>query len=86
VEEGVFTEVDIENVVILASAFVHPDAMDYNKIYRFNYGATKLAIHRALDKFPDAKTLVYEKDRGCPRNHGIQGDPALGSALPAGSS
>ena len=70
VEEGVFTEVDIENVVILASAFVHPDAMDYNKIYRYNYGATKLAIHRALDKFPDAKTLVYEKDRAA---HAIMG-------------
>ena len=63
VEEGAFSEVDIEKVVILASAFVHPDASDYNKIYRFNYGATKLAIHRALEKFPDAKTLIYEKDR-----------------------
>jgi bifunctional enzyme Fae/Hps len=70
VEEGVFAEVDIENVVILASAFVHPDAMDYNKIYRYNYGATKLAIHRALEKFPDAKTLVYEKDRAA---HAIMG-------------
>jgi len=70
VEEGVFTDVDIENVVILASAFVHPDAMDYNKIYRFNYGATKLAIHRALEKFPDAKTLTYEKDRAA---HAIMG-------------
>ncbi|HWS21280.1 MAG TPA: bifunctional 5,6,7,8-tetrahydromethanopterin hydro-lyase/3-hexulose-6-phosphate synthase, partial [Methanoregula sp.] len=70
VEEGVFTEVDIENVVILASAFVHPDAMDYNKIYRFNYGATKLAVHRALEKFPDAKTLTYEKDRAA---HAIMG-------------
>jgi bifunctional enzyme Fae/Hps len=70
VEEGVFAEVDIENVVILASAFVHPDAMDYNKIYRFNYGATKLAIHRALEKFPDAKTLIYEKDRAA---HAIMG-------------
>ena len=70
VEEGVFTAVDIENVVILASAFVHPDAADYNKIYRYNYGATKLAIHRALEKFPDAKTLVYEKDRAA---HAIMG-------------
>ena len=70
VEEGVFTDVDIENVVILASAFVHPDATDYNKIYRFNYGATKLAIHRALEKFPDAKTLIYEKDRAA---HAIMG-------------
>jgi len=70
VEEGAFTEVDVEKVVILASAFVHPDASDYNKIYRFNYGATKLAIHRALDKFPDAKTLIYEKDRAA---HAIMG-------------
>ena len=70
VEEGVFSAVDIENVVILASAFVHPDAVDYNKIYRYNYGATKLAIHRAFDKFPDAKTLVYEKDRTA---HAIMG-------------
>ena len=70
VEEGVFSEVDIEKVVILASAFVHPEAVDYNKIYRFNYGATKLAIHRALEKFPDSKTLTYEKDRAA---HAIMG-------------
>jgi bifunctional enzyme Fae/Hps len=70
VEEDVFSEVDIEKVVILASAFVHPDAMDYNKIYRYNYGATKLAIHRALEKFPDARTLIFEKDRAA---HAIMG-------------
>ena len=70
VEEGVFSEVDTEKVVILASAFVHPDAADYNKIYRYNYGATKLAIHRALEKFPDTKTLIYEKDRAA---HAIMG-------------
>ncbi|MGA2911939.1 MAG: bifunctional 5,6,7,8-tetrahydromethanopterin hydro-lyase/3-hexulose-6-phosphate synthase [Methanoregula sp.] len=70
VEEGVFTDVDIEKIVILASAFVHPDAQDYNKIYRYNYGATKLAIHRSLEKFPDAKTLIYEKDRAA---HAIMG-------------
>ena len=60
-EEGVFCDVDIEDIVILASAFVHPDARDYNRIYRYNYGATKLALRRALDKFPDTKTLVYER-------------------------
>jgi len=70
VEEGVFAEVDIEKVVILASAFVHPDAVDYNKIYRYNYGATKLAIHRSLEKFPDEKTLIFEKDRAA---HAIMG-------------
>ena len=70
VEEGVFADVDIEKIVILASAFVHPDAEDYNKIYRYNYGATKLAIHRSLENFPDAKTLIFEKDRAA---HAIMG-------------
>jgi bifunctional enzyme Fae/Hps len=70
VEENAFAGIDIEGTVIMVSAFVHPDAKDYNKIYRYNYGATKLAIHRALDKFPDTKTLVFEKDRAA---HGIMG-------------
>ncbi|PKL65153.1 MAG: formaldehyde-activating enzyme [Methanomicrobiales archaeon HGW-Methanomicrobiales-3] len=70
VEEDLFKGIDIESVVIMVSAFVHPDAKDYNKIYRYNYGATKLALHRALDKFPDTKTLVFEKDRAA---HGIMG-------------
>ena len=70
VEEGLFSGVDIEKVAILASVFVHPDAKDYNRIYRYNYGAMKLALNRALASFPDAKTLVYEKDRS---THAIMG-------------
>jgi bifunctional enzyme Fae/Hps len=70
VEENVFAGIDIEETVIMVSAFVHPDAKDYNRIYRYNYGATKLALHRALEKFPDTKTLVFEKDRAA---HGIMG-------------
>ena len=70
VEEGLFNGVDIEKVAILASVFVHPEAKDYNRIYRYNYGAMKLALNRALASFPDAKTLVYEKDRS---THAIMG-------------
>lgn len=70
VEEGLFNGVDIEKIAILASVFVHPDAKDYNRIYRYNYGAMKLALNRALASFPDAKTLVYEKDRAA---HAIMG-------------
>jgi len=70
VEEGLFSSIDLEKVAILASVFVHPDAKDYNRLYRYNYGATKLALNRALAAFPDAKTLVYEKDRAA---HAIMG-------------
>ncbi len=70
VEEGAFGDLDIENIAILCSAFVHPEAKDYNKIYRFNYGATKLSITRAMAAFPDKKTLLHEKDRAA---HAIMG-------------
>ncbi|MDT8358394.1 MAG: bifunctional 5,6,7,8-tetrahydromethanopterin hydro-lyase/3-hexulose-6-phosphate synthase [Methanomicrobiaceae archaeon] len=69
-EEGLFGDLDIDEIVILASAFVHPEAADYNRIYRYNYGATKLAIRRAFAKFPSKETLVYEKDRAA---HGVMG-------------
>ena len=62
-EEGVFEDIDIENTVIVASAFLHPKARDYSMIYRYNYGATRLAIRRALDAFPDKATILHEKDR-----------------------
>jgi bifunctional enzyme Fae/Hps len=70
VEEGVFEGVDIEDTVIMASVFLDPAAEDYNKIYRFNYGAMKLALRRALDRFPDIETLMYEKDRAA---HAVMG-------------
>ncbi|MFY1642873.1 bifunctional 5,6,7,8-tetrahydromethanopterin hydro-lyase/3-hexulose-6-phosphate synthase, partial [Methanoculleus bourgensis] len=70
VEEGVFEGIDIEDTVIMASVFVHPTAEDYNKIYRFNYGAMKLALRRALDRFPDIDTLMHEKDRAA---HAVMG-------------
>ena len=63
VEEGVLEADKAEELMIIVSVFLHPHAKDYNKIYRFNYGAAKLAIKRAMDGFPDIKTVLYEKDR-----------------------
>jgi bifunctional enzyme Fae/Hps len=69
-EEGVFAEKNVEELVLLVSAYLHPDAEDQNRIYRYNYGATKLAIRRAIDGFPDEKTVLYEKDRAA---HAVMG-------------
>ncbi len=63
IQEGVIPEDQIEDLTIVVSVFIHPEAKDYNKIYRYNYGATKLAIERAMQGFPDINTLMYEKDR-----------------------
>ncbi|OPX68906.1 MAG: Bifunctional enzyme Fae/Hps [Methanoregulaceae archaeon PtaB.Bin056] len=70
VEEGLFGKSDLESLVIMASIYLDPTAADYNKIYRYNYGATKLALSRAIEKFPDQKTLIYEKDRAA---HAVMG-------------
>jgi bifunctional enzyme Fae/Hps len=63
VEDGVIPQDLVEEYVLVISVFLHPDAKDYDKIYRYNYGATKLAIKRALSDFPSIETVLYEKDR-----------------------
>lgn len=63
VEDGVIAKELCEQYVLIVSVYVHPDAQDYEKIYRYNYGATKLAIKRALSDFPSVEKLLYEKDR-----------------------
>ncbi|WAI01232.1 bifunctional 5,6,7,8-tetrahydromethanopterin hydro-lyase/3-hexulose-6-phosphate synthase [Methanogenium organophilum] len=70
VEEGVFDDADIDDIVILASVYLHPDAADYNRIYRYNYGATKQAIERAFAQFPSKEVLMKEKDRA---GHAVMG-------------
>ncbi|UUX91907.1 bifunctional 5,6,7,8-tetrahydromethanopterin hydro-lyase/3-hexulose-6-phosphate synthase [Methanoplanus endosymbiosus] len=70
VEEGAFGDNNIEDIVLLVSAFLHPDAKDYNRIYRYNYGSTKLAITRAFAGFPDKETVLKEKDRA---GHAVMG-------------
>ncbi|MDD1720382.1 MAG: bifunctional 5,6,7,8-tetrahydromethanopterin hydro-lyase/3-hexulose-6-phosphate synthase [Euryarchaeota archaeon] len=63
VEDGTLDKRLCEQCVIIVSVFIHPDAKDYGKIYRHNYGATKLALTRALSSFPPIDTVLYEKDR-----------------------
>lgn len=70
VEEGIVPRDKIDDWVIVCSVFVHPDAQDYRRIYHFNYGATKLALRRALAKYPPLEKVLYDKDRA---KHPIMG-------------
>jgi bifunctional enzyme Fae/Hps len=63
VEEGVIPKDKVEGWVIVCSVFVHPDAKDYRKIYHYNYGATKLALKRAMTNYPSIEKIMYDKDR-----------------------
>lgn len=70
VAEGVIPRDQVEDLVLVVSVFIHPDAKDYDAIYRYNYGATKLAIRRAMDSFPSIETVLHEKERS---THPIMG-------------
>ncbi|MDR0471114.1 MAG: bifunctional 5,6,7,8-tetrahydromethanopterin hydro-lyase/3-hexulose-6-phosphate synthase [Nitrososphaerota archaeon] len=69
-EEGIIPAAKIDEWVIVASVFIHPQATNYRKIYQYNYGATKMALQRALVKYPSLDKLIYDKDRA---KHPIMG-------------
>ena len=70
VEEGIIPEEKVDDWVIICSVFIHPQAKDYRSIYHYNYGATKLALERALENYPPLKKIMYDKDRA---KHPIMG-------------
>ena len=63
VEEGIIPINKLDDWLIIASVFIHPAATDYRKIYQYNYGATKLALKRALSQYPPIEKIFYDKDR-----------------------
>lgn len=70
VEDGIIPKEKIDDWVIVCSVFVAPEASDFRKIYHYNYGATKLALKRALAKYPPLEKIFYDKDRA---KHPIMG-------------
>ncbi len=69
-EEGIIPANKLDEWVIICSVFIHPKATDYRKIYQYNYGATKMALQRALKKYPTIEKINYDKDRA---KHPIMG-------------
>ncbi len=69
-EEGIIPANKLDSWVIICSVFIHPKAVDYRKIYQYNYGATKMALQRALKKYPTLDKINYDKDRA---KHPIMG-------------
>lgn len=69
-EEGIIPRDKIDEWVIISSVFIHPNAKDYRRIYHYNYSATKLALKRALSRYPTLEKMIYDKDRA---KHPIMG-------------
>ncbi len=70
VAEGVIPKDRAEELLVIVSVYIDPKATDYDAIYRYNYGATKLAVARAMAGFPDIDKVLYEKERS---THPIMG-------------
>ena len=61
VQAGVIPADEADNLFVLVGVFIHWDAADDNKIFDFNYRATKEAIERAVSGFPTAAEVTAKK-------------------------
>ena len=62
VAAGVIPKADADNLVMVVGVFIHWEAKDNDKIYKFNYEATKLAIQRAMKGEPKIDEVLSKKD------------------------
>jgi 5,6,7,8-tetrahydromethanopterin hydro-lyase len=62
VASGVLPKSEADNLVIVCGVFIHPAAKDNDKIFEFNYEATKLAIERAMRGEPKIDEILAQKD------------------------
>jgi 5,6,7,8-tetrahydromethanopterin hydro-lyase len=59
---GVISRGDAENLVAVVGVFIHWDATDKDKIFQYNYEATKLAVQRAMTGEPKVDEVIRQKD------------------------
>src|SRR5690349_21226625 len=58
VREGVISEAQVDDLVIIVGVFIHWEATDDKKIFDYNYQATKESIARALGTAPSAQAVL----------------------------
>src|SRR3954463_13560572 len=61
VASGVIPASQAEDLVIVCGVFIHWEAPDDNKIYQYNYEATKLSIQRAMKGEPKIEEITAKK-------------------------
>jgi len=63
VADGIIPKEAAEKLVIIANVFVHPTAVDRQRLYINNYKAMRHAIRRAIEGRPTIDELIENKDR-----------------------
>lgn len=62
VVEGVIPKDKADEYVIVCGVFIHWEAADDAKIYKYNYEATKLAIKNAMNSSPKIDEIISKKE------------------------
>ncbi|HSQ57860.1 MAG TPA: formaldehyde-activating enzyme [Gemmata sp.] len=62
VVDGTIPKDKAEEWVIVCGVFIHWEAADNKKIYKYNYDATKQAIKNALKKSPSIDEIIAKKE------------------------
>lgn len=62
VSEGIIPKDQTEELVCVCGVFIHPAAEDDEKIYKYNYEATKMALESAMKGQPTADEMLAKKD------------------------
>jgi 4-hydroxy-tetrahydrodipicolinate synthase len=63
VADGTIPREAVEDLVIIANVFVHPSAVDRQRVYINNYKAMRHAIRKAMESRPTVDELIENKDR-----------------------
>jgi 5,6,7,8-tetrahydromethanopterin hydro-lyase len=66
VAAGVIPKDKAEEYVIVCGVFIHWQAADNAKIYKYNYEATKLAIKNAMAGTPKIDEIIAKKETAHP--------------------
>jgi len=62
VAEGVIAKDAADDLCIVCGVFIHPEAESNEKIYQYNYEATKQAVANAMNGKPTVDEIVAGKD------------------------
>jgi formaldehyde-activating enzyme len=63
VADGTIPKEAVEDLIVIANVFVHPTAVDRQRVYINNYKAMRHAIRKTIEGRPDIAELVENKDR-----------------------
>lgn len=63
VADGTIPKAAVDNLIIIASVFVHPTAVDRQRVYINNLKAMRHAIRKAIENRPSAEEIMENKER-----------------------